>query len=358
MWSNLLAIMSSPALHRIFFNSAKRGWGVKTLHENLQLAYDKDYRADGFAQWEIHLQTLIYELGGAGAVYALNHSPFALPSLNTIQLYRRQNNLVPCVDGVRFSDISQNIAALFGPHKPLPSRHLYTLSFDEIASERRIEYMAATDSMAGLCLEHVDALPTVKVGKDTQQVEAAAAAVRDGKVHIACEVSVGAISRLSEKGYGAKPVFMGPSCKKGGWRDLLRTMEIVVEAWRRSEHGEKKHGPLGSVASDGASGRRAAMFMMTMHSEIQPGNPLWDDVKDLPGLNLRVGSNNLTNDVDWKHEDKRFCTTFCSPQGIVVKNVCVNRDLLLCWLERLPNHDWAETTLHNCELRLARHEPA
>lgn len=41
-----------------------------------------------------------------------------------------------------------------------------------------------------------------------------------------------------------------------------------------------------------------------------------------------------------------FCTCFCSPQGIVVKNVCVNRDLLLSWLERLPDHDWSETTLH------------
>ncbi|KAJ6553029.1 hypothetical protein B0H19DRAFT_1263450 [Mycena capillaripes] len=43
----------------------------------------------------------------------------------------------------------------------------------------------------------------------------------------------------------------------------------------------------------------------------------------------------------------RFCTCFCSSQGIVVKNVCVNRDLWLCWIEHLPNHDWAETTLHN-----------
>lgn len=118
-------------------------------------------------------------------------------------------------------------------------------------------------------MEHVAALATVKVGKDTQQVEAAVAAVRDGKVHVASEISVGAISRLSEKGYGAKPVFMGPSCKKGGWKDCLRTMEVVLEAWRRSEHGEKKHGPVLSVSSDGASGRRAAMFMMTMHSEIE-----------------------------------------------------------------------------------------
>ncbi|KAJ6524756.1 hypothetical protein B0H19DRAFT_897262, partial [Mycena capillaripes] len=168
----------------------------------------------------------------------------------------------------------------------------HTLSFNEIALERRIDYMAATDHIGGLCLKHVAALSTVKVGKDTQAVEAAVIGVREGKVHVASDISVAAISRLSEHRYEAKPIFMGPSCKKGGWRDNLRAMEIVLEAWHRSEHGEKK-------------GRRAAMFMMIMHSEILPGSPVYEFVCRLPGLNLRVGKSNLTNDVDWKHEDKR-----------------------------------------------------
>ncbi|KAJ6582561.1 hypothetical protein DFH09DRAFT_912293 [Mycena vulgaris] len=329
-----------PALHRIFRNAGKKGWSAKTLREKLQLAFDGDYDAKNFTQYEIDLAILLYELGGAGAVYAMNHSIFALPSLNTIQPHRRQNKLVPSVNGVRLTDISDNITALFGPHKVRNATKQgavverdtlfcgHALSFDEIASERRIDYMTATDDMGGLCMEHVAALNTVKVGKDTQTVEAAVTAVREGKVHIASEISVAAISRLSEHGYGAKPVFMGPSCKKGGWRDNLRAMEIVLEAWRRSEHGEKKHGPVLSVTSDGAAGRRAAMFMMTMHSEILPGNPLYEFVSRLSGLNLRVGKDNLTSD------------------GIVVKNVCVNRDLLLSWLERLPDHDWSEMTLH------------
>jgi hypothetical protein len=39
-------------------------------------------------------------------------------------------------------------------------------------------------------------------------------------------------------------------------------------------------------------------------------------------------------------------TLLCSKAGLVVKNTCVNRDLLFSWLERLPNHDWSETSLH------------
>lgn len=36
----------------------------------------------------------------------------------------------------------------------------------------------------------------------------------------------------------------------------------------------------------------------------------------------------------------------CSSEGMVVNGVCVNRDLLTLWLERLPNHNWAETSIH------------
>ncbi|KAJ7479043.1 hypothetical protein FB451DRAFT_1395654 [Mycena latifolia] len=310
-----------PALHRIFFNAAKKGWSAKKLHEQLQLARSGEYSAKNYTQYEIDLTILLYELWGGGAVYAMNHSIFALPSLSTIQPYRRQHKLVPCVDGVRFSDISDNISALFGPHKirngtksgtmvesePIFCGH--TLSFDEIACERTIDYMAETDNMAGLCLEHLAALDTVKAGKDTKTVEAAVAAVREGKVHVAHEISVGAISRLSESGYGAKPVFMGASCKKGGWQECLRTMETVLEAWRRSPHGEIKHGPVLSVASDGDPKRRPALFMMTMHSEILPDNSLYAFISSLPGLNRRVGRNNLTDDFDYKHDITASCGT-------------------------------------------------
>ncbi|KAJ7113518.1 hypothetical protein C8R44DRAFT_630995, partial [Mycena epipterygia] len=34
------------------------------------------------------------------------------------------------------------------------------------------------------------------------------------------------------------------------------------------------------------------------------------------------------------------------PTGIAVKDVCINRDLLLHWLEKLPASDWSETSIH------------
>jgi hypothetical protein len=81
-------------------------------------------------------------------------------------------------------------------------------------------------------------------------------------------------------------------------------MEIVLEAWKRSVYGERLHGPILSVASDSDAKRCLALFMMTMHTEILEGNPLYPFVRDLPGLNRRVGIDNLTMDVDFKHKMK------------------------------------------------------
>ncbi|KAJ7447664.1 hypothetical protein FB451DRAFT_1535824 [Mycena latifolia] len=349
---------SIPALHRLVSNADKEGWSAKKTLQQCRLAVDGKYTARNYSQYEIDLSILLYELGGGGAVYAMNHSIFALPSRNTIQPYRHQHSLVPSVNGLRLADISSNITALFGPHtrrdagksdtgvEPPPTVCGHTLSFDELATERRIDYLSETDEMGGFCIEHSSVLKTVKVGKDTHTVEAAVAAVKDGSIHISHETSVGAISRLYETNYGAKPVFMGPSCKKGPWTDYLRTTETVLEAWKRSPDGEPKRGPILSVATDGDHKRRLAFFVLCMHSEILPGNPLYPFICNLLGLNRRVGKDNVTNDSDPKHIDKRFCTLLCSPEGLVVKNVCINRDLLLSWLERLPDHDWSETSIH------------
>ncbi|KAK6981712.1 hypothetical protein R3P38DRAFT_3333718 [Favolaschia claudopus] len=248
--------------------------------------------------------------GGGGATYVINHSIFALPSRNTIQPYRRLFNLAPCISGTRFTEISRNITTLFGPRTrndgevellpPVKCGH--TLSLDEVAADRRIEW-------------------TVKIGDDLQTVEAAVAAVKEGKVHVAHEICVAAISHLYGTDYGAK--YMGPTCKKGPWQDQVRLIEVIIEAWKRSPDGEAKHGKMLSVSTDGD------------HKRL-PGNPLWTYVCNLPGLNLRVGKDNLTNDGDPKHIFK-----------LVVKSVIINRDLLLGWLERLPDQDWSETSIHS-----------
>ncbi|KAJ7059465.1 hypothetical protein C8F01DRAFT_1231949 [Mycena amicta] len=343
-----------PALYRILAHAGADGWSTTKTLKKCKLAVEGRYHPTNFFQWEIDLGMIVYELGGLSAVYAFSKSPYALPSRNTLQKHRREKTLRPCVYGVHLGDVLSNISTYFGdtPESPsrldfsAPRRYLHTASFDEIAKSAIVDYISELDAMGGLCLEHLFELPSVQIGETIETIETAARLVREGKVHVADLISVGAISQLSRTGYGAKPVFVGSSCKMGDANDVLRVVQAVIEAWERSPDGEAKHGPITSVASDGDSKRRIAFFVLCLTNEVVEGNPIHDFVKNLFGLNLFTGKNNLTMDFDFKHEIKRICTTIRSPQGLLIKGVCINRDMLLHWLERIPGYDWSEVSIH------------
>ncbi|EEC00015.1 hypothetical protein MPER_00147, partial [Moniliophthora perniciosa FA553] len=93
------------------------------------------------------------------------------------------------------------------PHAPLPQNRpgFVCLSFDELATEQRVEYFDNTDEMGGFCIEHVNKLKSIVIGDDTTTLEAAANAIRGGEVHIAHEATVGAISRHARSNYSANP---------------------------------------------------------------------------------------------------------------------------------------------------------
>ncbi|KAK7005495.1 hypothetical protein R3P38DRAFT_3326476 [Favolaschia claudopus] len=305
---DFLGTHTVPGLHRVFPNASKFGWGPDKLFEQLQTGSRNEYTPRNYTQYEIDLTILLYELGGGSAVHAMHNSIFALPCRNTIEPYRQQHRPQPCLIGINVVTISSNISTMFGPHKEKggASRQAsikkcgHTLMFDETALHPSVEYMPTTDEMAGFCLEHVSELETLLVGKDTRTVEAAVTAVKDGKVHIAQEATVGAIAHLSRNDYGAKPIFVGPTCKKGDWRGMLEVLQSALEAWTNSPDGAAKHGDIITV------------------SEILPGNPLYSLICDLAGL----------------------CT-------LILKGVCVNRDMLVLWFERLVNHDWSEGSIES-----------
>ncbi|KAJ7475336.1 hypothetical protein B0H11DRAFT_1727862 [Mycena galericulata] len=337
-----------PGLHRMFPNALKQRWGLKQFLERSRAASRGEYTPENFTHYDIDIAILLYELGGGAAVYAMNHSIFALPSLNTLQPYRRQhrpNHVLTMSISLRFPKILPPCLGYMTRRAPIKICG-HTLMFDELATERRIDYMSTTDQMAGFCLENVDALQTLAVGKDTQTVEAPVTAVKEGKVHIAHETTV-EFFRHSRQDYGANPEFIGPTCKKGNWRSMLETIQCVLEAWKHSPDGEAKHGPIQNIASDGDYGRRIALFMLCMHSEIIRGNPLYPLICKLRGFNRRVGNDNITMDMDYRHLLKRICTLLCSWMGMLVESVCVNRDLLVLWLERLTSHDWSEMSIEN-----------
>ncbi|KAJ7800850.1 hypothetical protein B0H13DRAFT_2390241 [Mycena leptocephala] len=241
----------------------------------------------------------MYELGGGAALYALNKAPIMLPSRFTIAEARREQNLRITVGDVKVSDILENIEILFsdintGDSGPV----LHTLSQDEIAGDGRLCYLDETDEIAGLCEHASSRLKTFKMGDDLTSVEEAVKAVQAGDIHVGKEFSVAAFSRHAPDDYGAKPVPLMPTCKKGSWQSA-QILQKLIQAWKLSPLGEAKHGPLAAIASDGDRRRRAALYLICMHKHLGPDDPLYEFLSDLPGLNLFTGDGGITMDFDY-----------------------------------------------------------
>ncbi|KAF8150236.1 hypothetical protein B0H34DRAFT_811419 [Crassisporium funariophilum] len=342
---DLVGTRDVPGLHRIFKNAKHRSWSMEKLLKMTQMASEGTYRAKNFSDLEFDLATTIYELGGGAALYALQKSPFAFPSRTTI-LERRQDFKLRITAGqVKMSDILANIETMFKDVSPGHHKVPITLSMDEVASDGRPCYLPETDDITGLCEHAAAGVPSVKMGKDLNVVRAVAQAVRDGKIHVGKEVFVAAFARNDETDYGAKPVLLMPTCKKGSYRDAALVIEMLRQAWKISPYGESLHGSLMSIASDGDPKRCPALYLHCMVRELTPADPVFKHLGNLPGLNLWTGSGGKTQDLDYKHDMKRLCKLFCTREGLLIDSVVLNKGVLAAWLERLTDVDWSENTI-------------
>jgi len=82
----------------------------------------------------------------------------------------------------------------------------------------------------------------------------------------------------------------------------------MVRAWDTSPDGAAIHGPIWSIATDGESTMRACRFILCMTHELAIADPLYPFLRNLTGLNLFTGANNVTMTCDPKHIFKRGFT--------------------------------------------------
>jgi hypothetical protein len=263
-----------------------QNWSIEKLLEMMRKAVAGDYHARDYSDLELALATVVYELGGGATLYALQKSPFAFPSRNTLVSIRREYQLKITIGEPRMSDIIANIETMFKKVQPGHRKSGMTLSMDEIACDGRLCYLTATDEIAGLCEHATSELSSAKMGTNLEVVRAVRQAVRDGKVHIGQEVLVVAIARNDETDYGARPILIMPTCRRGTYRDAALLIEKVRQAWEISEFGAALHGPIWSIASDGDPKRRPALYIHCMTRELTPRDELHRYLGHLHGLNL------------------------------------------------------------------------
>ncbi|KAJ7699599.1 hypothetical protein B0H17DRAFT_1129209 [Mycena rosella] len=314
---DLISNSQVPGLSRLLSNANKEGWSPSKTSEKTALAIKGEYHARNYTEFDIDLAILIYELGGGAALYALKKAPIMLPSRHTIADVRRQHSLRITVGEVKVSDILENIEVLFNDIEPGEyDRVGHTLSQDEIAGDGRLCDLEDTDEIGGLCEHATSRLKTFKMGSDLTSIEDAVKAIRADEIHVGKEFSVAAFSRHAPTDYGAKPVLLMPTCKKGSWQSSAQILQKLIQAWKLSPFGEARHGPLLSVASDGDARRRAALYLVCMHRELPREDPLYPFLSELAGLNRYTGDGGLTMDFDYRNLFKRLCTLLCSVQDL------------------------------------------
>ncbi|KAF7364233.1 hypothetical protein MSAN_01082900 [Mycena sanguinolenta] len=344
---DLLSSNNVPGLPWLLSNSKKEGWSIPKTTEKSQLALDGKYHPRNYTEFDNDFTTLMYELVGGAALYALNKAPIMLPSRKTIDASCRELNLRITVGNVKVSDILTNIEALFSDiNSGASGAVLNTLWIDEIVGDGRLCYLQDMDKIGGLCKHATSQLKTFKMGSDLTCIEEVVKALRAEDIHVGKEFSVAAFARHAADDYGAKPVLMMPTCKQGTWNSAAQILQKLIQAWKLSPFGEAKHGPLTEIASDGDGKRRPALYLITMPKPLELDNPLFPFLSDLPGLNLYTGEGGITMCFDPKHLFKRLCILLCSVAGIPVKSVIINKTLITQWLEKIPGHDWSDKSIH------------
>ena len=248
----------------------------------------------------------MFRTGGRKLVYAANHG-LGLPSINTIRSKAQITHLLPSLGLPTPFELFHNITEVFGKsHIPLPLCG-HSLLIDEIAAEERPVFIKWLNCVGGLCREHTKGMDLRMTSVPGLRTLAEALFGSTPTVHFAKEATVAGIAAFRTDHYEVKPIFAAGTCKKEKAPACVELIQALLDAWKDSPDGEKRHGPIWSVASDGDGVRRAAFHTLFMKDPLKPEDPLFVILSPLVGLNLQTGKDFITAEFDPKHLCKRSC---------------------------------------------------
>ncbi|KAJ7442929.1 hypothetical protein B0H11DRAFT_1748755, partial [Mycena galericulata] len=266
-------------------------------------------------------------IGGPRLLYALQKS-HGLASLSTVKRYAKYPKLVPSVGIPTHEEISANISRFFNPEVKPPHPAVNgvllgnVLMFDGIALETRCRYCPYRNKILGLCREHsnrvtitVDSLASVENVRDALLKD-----VKDpGKVCIGSDATVVAVAPYAQDDhYTPVPIVVSPSDKTEKGPELAAWMKQVLDTWKNHPQGERLHGPIEVLASDGDSAYPVAKHLICMVQELDPQSDLGKILHPLLGFNCFTSKDGQRSTCDPKHIFKRDATLLRNEAGILV----------------------------------------
>jgi hypothetical protein len=314
----LLASEEFAGLRSILVQALSQGATPKMILAILERALRKLYRVrGGFSKRELDISFLVKAIGGPKLLYALQKS-LGLASVSTVRRSHQVPKLVGSIGTPTEKEIHLNIGAFFNPDiRPAPvflncsELPGNILMFDGVALETELRYCSERDAILGLCREHSNQVNTVVDSLESLEDvrKALAETVKKSKTRVCygSDATVVAVAPYAnEKHYTAVPIVVSPTDKTETGADFVQWLQIVLEAWRLDPNGEKIHGPIWSIESDGDNVFRLANFFLCMVKQVDSNSELGKILDKCLGINKYTSEHGAIAGADLKYVGKRM----------------------------------------------------
>ncbi|KAK7015571.1 hypothetical protein VNI00_019065 [Paramarasmius palmivorus] len=347
----LLAKNDVVALRRLLAVALRRGASVHAILSRINDSLNGLYSVKGgYTKRDLDKAFLAKALGGSRLLYALTKSE-GYASSETLRRHFKSPKLRPSLSTPTREEIDININKFFDPSlkspkftvsERCPSLPGNILMFDGIALETKCRYCTERDAVMGLCREHSKNVDlNVSSINNVEQIRHA---LFDENTHQdsskkVCFGSDGTVVAVAPYArtdfYSPVPIVLSPSCKEEKGEQLAEWLQTTLDAWKENPCGERVHGPIWSIGSDGDSVFRRAKYDLCMTTPIDPTSNLGERVCPLLGMNTLTSSQGVVGTCDPKHILKRFATLLRSPEGITIGDLTTTRDDVLFSLEEI-----------------------
>ncbi|KZV82579.1 hypothetical protein EXIGLDRAFT_626787, partial [Exidia glandulosa HHB12029] len=314
-------------VHAVLSSALKHGFGLAGTLGLLSKAAAKLFSARSYSEIEFQQAFAILKYGGYRAA-DFAHRALGLPSVTATRRHAPPAVLEVSTHYPTVEELSRNISLGMSTFSPTASgfpRRPYSLMIDEISVQKRLRWDELRNLILGACREH-----STHYSLEFRTAEDAKALFREidsGKTHLASEatvLSIGAFSALSRE-YEGRAFGISGTCKRETVDGQEQLISAAVKAL--SEHSDAL-GRLYFIASDGDSRRRQALARLTMCGTLDSSSPLHRMLSPLRLMNLYVGPDDLTCDIDYKHVLKRFRNTLLRTNGTTVNGVHITLSVL------------------------------
>ena len=302
-----ISVSDYKNVNLVMRTALKNGSSPSAIVAKLQLAIEREYiPRPGIDERALDIGYLVKAIGGPRLLFALNRA-LSLPSYRTIDRHRSVPQLIPSILSPTHSEVSKNISTFFNPkERPVSSIAGHSLLIDGVALEEKCRWLRQSNSVIGLCREHagsidlhIQSLQSITSLEDALDRD-------EPRAHYASEATVVAIAALRSSNYSAIPLTLSGSCKAETGDGMAEWMQEILHAWRDEPSGAAAHGPIWSIATDGESTMRTCRFHLCVCQALTSSDNIYPLLKNLVGLNLRTGKDNVTMTCDPKHIFKRM----------------------------------------------------